>query len=252
MPSDSFYVQNVPTNDAVIIFVHGVTGNSRETWTSDRTGLFWPKMLTEDQVFHGTNVFVYGYDSPRLGQSLTIGELGGNLRLILSSNDIFKHRRVAFLMHSMGGLIVRSFLTEYAREDYIKRIKLLYFLAVPTEGSQLSKIFGLMSQNPQFGQMAPADRANKLGEDIRRWLATRFDIASFCAYEIEKTSSGLFGIFRALIVPMTNALALCNRPVDSIKANHITIAKPDTQESPQYLAFREAFKKEMSVRAWPY
>jgi hypothetical protein len=49
---------------------------------------------------------------------------------------------------------------------------------------------------------------------------------------------------------MANALALCNQPVDSIpKANHITIAKPDNQESPQYLAFREAFKKRMFVRA---
>jgi alpha-beta hydrolase superfamily lysophospholipase len=133
-PPDSFFVQNVPTNDAAIIFVHGVTGNSRETWTSDRTKRFWPKMLAEDQAFEGTNVFVYGYDSPRLGESLTIGELGENLRLILESKDIFKHRRVAFLMHSMGGLIVRSFLTEYATEDYIKRIKLLYFLAVPTVG----------------------------------------------------------------------------------------------------------------------
>ncbi len=248
--SDSFYIRNYPTNDDVIIFVHGVTGNSRSTWTSDRTGRYWPEMLTQDPTFDRVNVFVYGYDSPRLGQSLTIGELGENLRLVLSSNNIFKHRRVAFLMHSMGGLLVRSFLTEYAREDYIKYIKLLYFLATPTEGSQLSSVFGLVSQNPQFGDMAPADRGNKLGEEIRRWLAARFDIASYCAYETEKTPSGVFGISPVVIVPMTNAVALCNRPADPIpNANHITIAKPDNQEAPQYLAFREAFKREMSAHA---
>jgi len=90
--SDSFYVRNDPNNDAVIIFVHGVTGDSRSTWTSDRTHLFWPRMLTQDPAFDGTNVFVYGYDFSRLGLSITIGELGENLRDMLSSNKIFKHR----------------------------------------------------------------------------------------------------------------------------------------------------------------
>jgi hypothetical protein len=147
----------------------------------------------------------------------------------------------------MGGLVVRSFLTEYGREDYIKHIKLLYFLSTPTEGSGLSGVFGLMSQNPQFRDMAPADRANKLGEEIRRWLAARFDIASYCAYETEKTPSGIFGVPPVLIVPMPDALALCNRVADPIpKANHITIAKPDDQKAPQYLAFRVAFRESMS------
>jgi hypothetical protein len=160
-----------------------------------------------------------------LGESLTIGELGENLRLVLSSNDVLKHKTIIFLMHSMGGLIVRSFLTEYAREDYAKRIKLLYFLATPTEGSELSHVFGLVSQNPQFREMAPADRANKLGEEVRRWLAARFNIASYSAYETAKTPSGIPGVPCFIIVPMTNALALCNRPADPIpNANHITIS----------------------------
>jgi len=68
--SDSLYIRNDPSNNDVIIFFHGVTGNSKSTWTSDHTGHFWPEMLTQDPVFNGKNVFVYGYDSPRLGQSL--------------------------------------------------------------------------------------------------------------------------------------------------------------------------------------
>jgi tetratricopeptide (TPR) repeat protein/pimeloyl-ACP methyl ester carboxylesterase len=242
-PSGSFYVRNVPTNDAAIIFVHGVTGNSRSTWTSDHTGHFWPDMLTQDPSFDTANVFVYGYDSPRLGQSLTIGELGADLRLILSSNGIFTHKRIAFIMHSMGGLVVRSFLTEYAREEYVNHVKLLYFLATPTEGAQVAAVFSLASRNPQFRQMASADRANKLGEEIRRWLAQNFDIASYAAYETEKT-------FATVVVPMANALALSNRRSYPIsKANHVTISKPDDDKAPQYLAFREAFKEAMAIRA---
>jgi pimeloyl-ACP methyl ester carboxylesterase len=241
-PSDSFYVRNDPNNDAVIIFVHGVTGNNRSTWTNDN-GRFWPQMLKQDNGFNTTNIFVYGYDSPLLGESLTIGEVGENVKLILSANNILKHNKIIFLMHSMGGLIVRSFLTEYQREDWVSHIKLLYFLATPTEGSQLSQIFGLMSQNPQFSGMAPADRANKLGEEMRRWLAARFNIPSFCAYETVSTPSGVFGVPPVIIVSMPNALALCTQAIGIPKANHITISKPENPGAPQYLAFREALKE---------
>lgn len=80
---------------------------------------------------------------------------------------------------------------------------------------------------------------------IRRWLAQKFNIASYCAYETEAT-------FGTAVVPMTNALALCNRPADPVpKANHIAIAKPDSQASAQYLAFRKAFKEKELAKNQP-
>ena len=59
VPSESFYVRNDPKNETVIIFVHGVTGDSRSTWTSDRTHHFWPDMLKGDPAFIGMNIFMY-------------------------------------------------------------------------------------------------------------------------------------------------------------------------------------------------
>ena len=39
--------------DGVIIFVHGVLGDARTTWTNGRT--FWPDLLTRDSTFDGQN-----------------------------------------------------------------------------------------------------------------------------------------------------------------------------------------------------
>jgi hypothetical protein len=59
-PHNSFYVRNDRDNGSIITFVHGVTGNNRSTWTSDRTHRFWPEMLTKDPAFKGGERFVYG------------------------------------------------------------------------------------------------------------------------------------------------------------------------------------------------
>lgn len=57
------WVRNVKNNRGVIIFVHGVTGDHRSTWTSQAG--FWPDMLTRDSNFDGQNIYVYNYPSPR-------------------------------------------------------------------------------------------------------------------------------------------------------------------------------------------
>ena len=49
--------------------IQRVLDYNRSTWTSD-AGRFWPQLLTEDNGFNKTNIFVYGYDSPLLGESL--------------------------------------------------------------------------------------------------------------------------------------------------------------------------------------
>lgn len=111
-PSGLFPIRNDPNNEEVIVFVHGVTGNSKAKWTNDFTGKFWPEMLRDDDpAFNGINIFVYGYNSPRLGPSLTIGEQGDNLETMLSEHQIFNHKKIIFIMRSMGGLIVGFCLT---------------------------------------------------------------------------------------------------------------------------------------------
>lgn len=50
---------------ADLIFVHGLGGGSRKTWTKDKNpGLFWPEMwLPQDLGFRDVRIHSFGYDS---------------------------------------------------------------------------------------------------------------------------------------------------------------------------------------------
>ena len=56
-----------PLTDAVadIIFVHGLGGGSRKTWTkNENPALFWPKeWLPQDPDFRNVRIHTFGYDS---------------------------------------------------------------------------------------------------------------------------------------------------------------------------------------------
>jgi hypothetical protein len=193
-------------------------------------------MLTADPEFDGADVFAYQYSSPHLGSSLTIGELGENLRLRLSDAGVLNYDRIVFLAHSMGGLVVRSFLNAFSNSPYIKNVAMLYFFATPTEGSELAKLFSLVSNNPQYGDMAPIERGNHLGEEMRQYLDKEFTIPAFGAYE----TAPIAGM---IIVPFQRALALTNKPPIAVpEATHVTIVQPENLESTSYVAFRDAYR----------
>ena len=46
--AESRYVRQQPDNRQVIVFVHGVTGDSRETWTNFASRTYWPELLTQE------------------------------------------------------------------------------------------------------------------------------------------------------------------------------------------------------------
>lgn len=227
------YVRDTGTRTGVIVFVHGVIGNGRSTWTNQESGTFWPQLLTEDEAFNGFNVYVYEYPSPLFRTSLNQDEVAENMRLQLEEDGITAHSEIIFLVHSMGGIVVRSYLQKY--QDVADRVKFIYFFASPTEGAEIARIGNLLSLNKQFGRMVPIDADSYLADLIRSWLAARFGIKSYCAYE--KLPSPAVGI----IVEMASASALCTEPLDPIDANHIDIVKPANQKSNSYLAFRNAF-----------
>lgn len=74
----------------------------------------------------------------------------------------------------------------------------------------------------------------------RQWLSAGFDIPSFCAYETRKT----FGLS---VVTQASASNLCNRRLDPIDADHLTIVKPSGDRAASYLAFSSALAQTRSI-----
>ncbi|KAJ5577199.1 hypothetical protein N7535_004125 [Penicillium sp. DV-2018c] len=151
-----------PTID--IVFVHGLNGHPRNTWTSKATGCFWPTDLLPDVLASlRPRILTYGYnanvttftdgtsrDSVVSHAETLASHLAANRNLRNCSD-----RPIIFICHSLGGLIVKRALiysrslsnekTEHLRSVYVSTFGIL-FLGTPHNGSDLAK-WGLLLRN---------------------------------------------------------------------------------------------------------
>ena len=116
-----------------IVFVHGIFGHPKDTWTCDDTDVFWPaELLPPILENEGTRILTYGYeagvdafagDESRHNVHEVIGSFGRDLasnRQVGEANlryglepDFLKIRKAAerpliFVAHSVGGIIVKG------------------------------------------------------------------------------------------------------------------------------------------------
>jgi hypothetical protein len=229
--------------DTVIVFVHGIFGGAVGTWTNPDSRAYWPQMVADDAAFQNSDVYVHAYSSPYVGHSYTIDELIENMRLVLTNDEVFqKHKKVVFICHSMGGIVVRGFLKRY--QVNAPQVPLIYFFATPTSGAHITQLARFLSKNPQLHGMLPANSDNYVSDLQRDWRALPVHVNSHCAYEKLDTD----GI---RIVDEQSASALCDGPVDPILADHIDIVKPKNKDDLSYIAFKLAFQSIPSVQPEP-
>ena len=138
----------------------------------------------------------------------------------------------------MGGIIVRLFLLN--RQDRIGKVRMVFFYATPTNGSDMASIAKLASVNPQLRGMVPIEGNDLLQSIQSMWLASdkAKSIASHCAVE----DLPIAGI---MIVTRSSASSLCNRELDPFSANRIDIVKPTDRTDSRYTRFVSALNGEV-------
>lgn len=145
--------------DRVIVFVHGLYGDATDTWTCPK-GSYWPKMLLHDKAFDDSDIYVAAYDSPVLGNRMTIDEVVLNLHNRFEDDQVFKHREVVFVAHSLGGLIVQRLLLKY--REYAAKVPFIYLFATPESGAQIAKLGAYFNRDPLLKEMLDGDENDYL------------------------------------------------------------------------------------------
>jgi pimeloyl-ACP methyl ester carboxylesterase len=242
-PSVSGYIDRDTKRSEVVVFVHGVTGDARGTWTNENTRAYWPALVRDDPTFSNANVWVFSYHSPALNNAQNVEELATKLADELRAQDVLtSHERAYFIVHSMGGLIAREMLAQQLPPP--EKVPLIYFFGTPSAGADLAGVVAAVSANPQFSNLRPFTRETAVASYSRRWLATAENpkarypqrIWSFCAYEIEPFAAG------RLIVSTSSASFLCSTSPRASLANHVTMVKPSDRSSEPYQYFVSAYK----------
>jgi pimeloyl-ACP methyl ester carboxylesterase len=153
------YLRN-DKKDRVIVFVHGIFGSPLDTWKCAHGDFYWPKALLSDPAFNDSDVYIAAYDSPYMGDHMTIDEIVSNLANRFQSDGVFNHREVVFVAHSLGGLITQRFLITH--RELAKQVPFIAFYATPETGAQVAQLGHVLSADPLLKEMFPGPQNDYL------------------------------------------------------------------------------------------
>lgn len=134
-------------SSSVVVFVHGILSDSRSCWLSEATETYWPQLVIEDQRLQHPSVFLGGFYTAVDAGKFDISDCAKELFNGLSTPDgdmnspPLDKKRLVFICHSTGGIIVRYMLSNYPDHFRDKEIGLL-LIASPSLGSKLANVVG--------------------------------------------------------------------------------------------------------------
>ncbi|KAL7818135.1 hypothetical protein V8C44DRAFT_347610 [Trichoderma aethiopicum] len=134
-----------------IIFVHGLGGDSKKTWSGSREiPSFWPQdWLPNDPSFKTARIHSFGYDAnwrDRNLSILSIHDFGQDLLGEMKNHPSIRRSKTNFVLvgHSMGGNIAKAAYVLARQsplaEDIASRFHSIIFLGTPHRGSNLAKV----------------------------------------------------------------------------------------------------------------
>lgn len=213
-----------------IVFVHGLTGDCVETWTTKNGSdeVYWPTWFCEDLP---VGVFAIGYPASVYGKwakkEMNLYERAKNALECLVSYDIGK-RPVVFITHSLGGILTKQILrtaveaTDTGWKELLTKTRLVAFLATPHTGASLAEL--LKNYAKPFSSSHVAALSNDCGQldDLNfayRNFAPAHSIQSLAYYE-------KFKIKNVLLVDQHSAdPGITGTEAIALDADHLSICK---------------------------
>ncbi|CAD6587074.1 MAG: hypothetical protein ASARMPRED_002985 [Alectoria sarmentosa] len=236
---------------ADLVFVHGLGGGSKSTWTkSNDPSLYWPKAwLPQDPGFQDVRIHSFGYNSNWGDESiLNIHDFAKALLGSLQDCPLIPRNTSAPLIligHSMGGLVIkRAYIMARQKDGYenlSQRVKAMFFLATPHRGSDLAQLL------TKVLNVSPG--ARPFVKDLHRnSLATQSineEFPQYCQdlrlYSFYETLPMAYGLGKSIVVEKDAAvLGYPNEQSAYLNANHREVCKYADQKDSNYQTVRNA------------
>ncbi|VUC30640.1 unnamed protein product [Clonostachys rosea] len=241
-----------------IVFVHGLGGHSHNTWTKNHDpSLFWPaKWLPLEPEIGISRIMTFGYNANWRGSTKNISTITDFAKDLLfqlrfardrsGSHLDIGSRPIIFVVHSMGGLVVKkAYLLGIHDETYkaiVESISAVIFLATPHRGTHLAEtLSNILSATFQSSKSFISDlnKGSFAIEDINeqfRHFAPRLSIWSF--YETLATSIGPRKIM--VLEKDSSVLGYPSEISKPLHADHKSICKYDNPADENYIAIKNA------------
>lgn len=237
--------QAKPPSDIAVVFIHGLFGDTDDTWKHQGTGkTFFDYVESSPGIGDKVDIFAFGFTSKIIGSgSLDIREAANKIPDRLKFHGLMRYDQIVFVTHSMGGLVAMQAVVN--DPELSDKTALLVLYATPQEGSQMTHIAKHLVTNNAVRQMTPADGNDylkKLSDDWVRLKSRGRAPFVTCAYETKPTK----GI---MIVPWSSATRFCDDVAPGIgDADHLSIVKPDRAEHDSIVRFVVAMRERVLPR----
>jgi pimeloyl-ACP methyl ester carboxylesterase len=232
-----------------VVFVHGLGGDAQSTWMHNPkdTATLWPSWIGEEV---GCNVWVAGYGAALSGwndAAMHLAELGEALFTSLQVEQNLQGHRIVLVGHSLGGLVIKSGMTQAQalgdplRVTILERIAGVVFVGTPHQGSSLANVADklrlMLRTNAQVTNMVSDDPWLKLLNGQFRYLQVQRKFGVRVFFESKGVFIGrrIFGLAlggRQLIVDRNSSdPGIAGVTPTGIEGDHIEIAKPKSRQA---------------------
>jgi pimeloyl-ACP methyl ester carboxylesterase len=239
--------------EGFVVFVHGFLSSAEGCWHKG-TGPSWPMLLAES--FPSLAICAVNYDTSVFSGHYSISDVADNLHERLAQDRILgRGRKIVFVCHSMGGLVVRRMLIQ-RRESY-SSLGLtigLFLVASPSLGADYADWFSPIAKFLGHTQ-AEAMRASEenvwlydLHKDFRRLIEGR-TITIVGRELIEARLVVLYWLwFLPRVVPAMSGATYFPDPLKIEGTDHFSIACPESPDSLQHGALCELVEQATGAR----
>ncbi|VUC29166.1 unnamed protein product [Clonostachys rosea] len=240
-----------PTVD--IVFIHGLGGNSRKTWSfSSNPHSFWPKswLATDPDFVDTARIHVFGYMASwktRQDSPFNIHYIAQTLLFELKNDPGIRRdpTRIILVGHSMGGCVAKKAYVlarqDPACKDLGERVHSMFFLGTPHRGSDLAPVLDsmitvMLGKKPFVKDLIPNSSALTDMNDTFRHYALDLRLWSF--YETKPVVTNL--ISRIVVEKSSSTLDYPNEEIAAMNADHRHMSKFESHDDPNYRLLRNA------------
>ena len=205
-------------NDTAIVFVHGFTGDVEKTWRRI------PEFLRDNPVLNEWDLLGVGYQSNRRFDLTGLWSSDARLEeiaiMLHSRPELGRYRRLAFVAHSMGGLVVQQSLVCY--EDLRNRTSHVIFFGTPSGGLVKARFASFWKRQIQ-NMEANGPFIKALRE---RWKLLRLDSSPPFVFVAVAGETDQFVPPESSLGPFPQAVARV------IPGNHLSMLDADSSDGP--------------------
>lgn len=205
-------------NQTAIVFVHGFTGNVAKTWRRI------PEFLQADRRLNEWDLLGVGYQSNRRFDLTGLWSSDARLEeiaiMLHARPELSRYKRLAFIAHSMGGLVVQQALVTY--EDLRNRTSHVVLFGTPSAGLKKARFASFWKR-----QISNMDADGEFIKALReKWRALKLDSASPFAFVAVAGETDQF------VPPESSLESFPQSKGEVIPGNHLTMLDAESAEAP--------------------